>query len=31
MRDKEIIDKNIDLDKSCLTDSEKIEVKRYDL
>ena len=27
MMDKEIIDKYIDLDKSCLTDSEKIEVR----
>ena len=27
MTDKEILDKYIDLDKSCLTDSEKIEVR----
>ena len=27
MTDKEILDKYIDLDKSCLTDSEKMQVR----
>ena len=31
MTDKEILDKYIDLDKSCLTESEKIEVRDIDL
>ena len=26
MSDKEILDKNVDLDKSCLIDSEKMQV-----
>ena len=31
MTDREILDKYIDLVKSCLADSEKMKVKRYDL
>ena len=29
MTDKDILDKYIDLDNSCLRDSEKMQVKRY--
>ena len=29
MTDKYILDKYIDLDNSCLRDSEKMQVKRY--
>ena len=31
MTDREILEKHINLDSSCLTESEKIQVRKYDL